>query len=77
MGPMPTKSPPAPAKRARKAVAPPAPTAVKSPEVLIRLAFKEADLRTIMEALDDTDPKLAPIIFRLRKRMAEHELARL
>lgn len=64
-----------PTKRAAKKA--PEPTPVSSPEVLIRIAFKEGDLRTVIDALDINDPKIAPVALRLRKRMADHELAKL
>lgn len=74
---MPTATAPAPTKkRATKKVAP-APVPVARPEVLIRIAFKESDLRTIIDALDTSDPKIAPVALRLQKRMADHELAKL
>jgi hypothetical protein len=65
-----------PTKRAVKKAAP-VPVAVPRPEVLIRIAFKEGDLRTIIDALDTSDPKIAPVALRLQKRMADHELAKL
>ncbi len=70
----------APTKRAARKASPSQPartTPVSQPEVLIRIAFKEDDLRTVIESLDLNDPKVAPVALRLRKRMADHELAKL
>ena len=60
-------------KKTAAAVAPP-----DKPEALIRLAFKEADLKLLIDKLETAGygipPELKPIYHRLKMRLSEHQL---
>jgi hypothetical protein len=67
-----TKEATVPAKRTAAKVQPPAPP---PPEPLIRLAFKESDLKLLIDALEPSlTPAVTPIFHRLKMRYSEHVL---